>query len=118
MEVVRELSSWLLLCSGALLCIAGGIGLLRLPDVYARMHGGGLIDSGGAALILIGLMLQPAHWTVVVKLAIILFFLSVTGATATHALAHAAYTSGLEPLGSREPELPSHDSEPDEAAQQ
>jgi multicomponent Na+:H+ antiporter subunit G len=102
MEVVRELSSWLLLGSGGALCVAGGIGLLRLPDVYARMHGAGLIDSGGAALILIGLMLQPAHWTVVVKLAVILFFLYVTSATATHALAHAAYTSGVEPFESRD----------------
>ena len=58
MEMVRELSSWLLLCSGAALCIVGGIGLLRLPDVYSRMHGAGIIDTGGTALILIHFGLQ------------------------------------------------------------
>jgi multicomponent Na+:H+ antiporter subunit G len=98
MDLFRELSSWLLLCSGALLCIAGGLGLLRMPDVYSRMHAAGIIDTGGAALILIGLMLEPAHPTVLVKLAIILFFLYLTSSTATHALAHAAHDSGLEPL--------------------
>jgi multicomponent Na+:H+ antiporter subunit G len=110
MEVVRELSSWLLLGSGAVLCLAGGVGLLRLPDVYARMHGAGLIDSGGAALILIGLMVHPADWTVVVKLAVILFFLYVTSSTATHALANAAHSSGLEPYDAPDPRSGKRDS--------
>ena len=74
------------------------LGILRLPDLYSRMHGAGIIDTLGAANILIGLAFEPAHWTVVVKLLSILFFLYVTSATATHALAHAAWTSGLEPV--------------------
>lgn len=103
MEMAREVSVWLLLCSGAAFCVIGGIGLLRLPDVYSRMHAAGLIDTAGAALILIGLMLEPAHWTVIVKLLVILFFLYVTTSTATHALAHAAWSSGVEPVGSSDP---------------
>jgi multicomponent Na+:H+ antiporter subunit G len=102
MEAIREIASWFFLCSGAAFCVIGAIGLLRLPDVYSRLHGSGIIDTLGSALILIGLMLEPAHWTVTFKLCGILFFLYVTSATSTHALAHAAHTSGLEPIGAGE----------------
>jgi len=98
MSEVREIVSGVLLIGGAIFCLIGALGILRLPDLYARMHGAGIIDTLGAAGILLGLLLIPAHWTVAVKLLSILFFLYVTSATATHALAHAAWTSGLDPL--------------------
>jgi multicomponent Na+:H+ antiporter subunit G len=97
LEALREIASWLLIVPGAVFCAIGGLGLLRLPEFYSRMHGAGVTDTLGAALILVGLMLQPADWTVTVKLASILLFLFVTGPTAAHALIHAAYTSGHEP---------------------
>ncbi len=94
---LREILSGSLLVPGAVLCLIGGFGLLRLPDTYTRMHAAGIIDTLGAALILIGLMFQPGDWTVTVKLAGILFFLFITSSTAAHALSHAAYESGHEP---------------------
>ena len=97
MEAWREVLSWMLILPGAAFCVIGGVGLLRLPEFYARMHGAGIIDTLGANLLQIGLMLQPAEWTVVVKLVVILFFLQITSPTAAHALIHAAYTSGHEP---------------------
>lgn len=98
MGEVQDVVVWLLLVPGSLFCVVGALGLLRLPDVYSRMHGAGVVDTLGAALILIGLMFTHSHWTVVVKLAGILFFLYVTSSTATHALAHAAWASGVEPV--------------------
>ena len=97
MEAVRELLSWALIVSGGVFCVIGGIGVLRMPEFYARMHAAGVTDTLGAALVLIGLMLQPAHWTVTVKLVVILVFLFSTSPTAAHALIHAAYGNG-QPL--------------------
>lgn len=97
MEEIREILSWLLIVSGASFCVIGSLGLLRLSEFYARMHGASIVDTLGATLLLLGLMLQPSDWTVVTKLAVILFFLIVTTPTAAHALIHAAYTSGHEP---------------------
>lgn len=97
MEEIRELLSGLLIVLGAVFCVIGGLGLLRLPEFYARMHAAGIIDTLGATLILVGLMLQPADWTVFVKLVVILFSLIITTPTSAHALIHAAYTSGHEP---------------------
>ena len=97
MDLLREILSWSLLVPGAAFCVIGGIGLLRLPEFYSRMHGAGVTDTLGAALVLLGLMVQPADWTVTFKLAGILFFILFTSPTAAHALIHAAYTSGQAP---------------------
>lgn len=99
MEGVRDILSWLLIVPGAAFCVIGALGLVRLPEFYSRMHGAGITDTLGASLVLLGLMLEPAHWNVTVKLAAILFFLLVTSPTAAHALIHAAHSDGLDPGG-------------------
>lgn len=101
--VVLDLISWALILAGSAFAIIGSVGLIRLPDVYARMHGAGLTDTLGAGLILAGLMVQAGLTLVTVKLALILVFLLFTSPTSTYALANAAYTGGLQPrLGKKE----------------
>lgn len=97
MAIILDIASWILLVTGAILAVAGGIGMLRLPDFYTRMHAGAVIDSGGMLLILIGLALQSGLSLVTAKLVLIALFLLFTGPTAIHALAHAALRSGLRP---------------------
>jgi multicomponent Na+:H+ antiporter subunit G len=89
--------SWAFLAAGAFTCVVGAVGLIRFPDVYTRMHAAGVVDTGGAGLILIGLMVQEGFTLVTAKLVIILFFLLFTGPTATYALASSATSSGLRP---------------------
>jgi multicomponent Na+:H+ antiporter subunit G len=98
MDTLVDIASWVLLVSGGAFCIVGGLGLLRLPDVYARMHAAGITDTLGAGLILAGLMLQGGLTLVTVKLFLILMFLLYTSPTSTYALANAAYRRGLVPL--------------------
>ncbi len=98
MEILRDIASWALLVSGGGFCIIGGLGLLRLPDVYARMHAAGITDTLGAGLMLAGLMLQGGLSLVTAKLFLILVFLLFTSPTSTYALANAAYRQGLAPL--------------------
>jgi multicomponent Na+:H+ antiporter subunit G len=106
MEILRDIASWALLVSGGGFCIIGGLGLLRLPDVYARMHAAGITDTLGAGLMLAGLMLQGGLSLVTVKLILILVFLLYTNPTSTYALANAAYRQGLAPLlgGAKSPD--------------
>ncbi len=89
--------SWLCLLGGGFFGIVGGIGLLRFPDLFTRLHAAGVTDTLGAALILIGLMLQAGASLVTVKLALILAFGLFTSPTATHALAKAALHGKLKP---------------------
>lgn len=97
MAILLDVISWALLVTGSFFCLTGGIGLLRFPDFFSRIHAASLTDTLGALLILVGLMLQ-AGWTMALpKLILILLFSLLAGTTASHAMAKAALKSGLSP---------------------
>ena len=98
MALIADILSWVCLITGSLFVLIGAIGIIRLPDVFARMHGAGIIDTLGAGLILAGLMVQAGLTLVTVKLLLILLFLMLTSPTTTHALARAALNGGVKPL--------------------
>ena len=93
--IVVEVLSGLLLAMGALFVLSGGVGLLRFPDFYTRIHAAGVTDTAGAGLVLLGLLLRADTWDTAVRLLIILLFLALTSPTATHILAHAARRDGV-----------------------
>ena len=97
MEMALNILSWLLLTSGGLFVLVGGIGALRMPDLYTRMHAASVTDSIGPILVIGGLMLQAGMTLASIKLAAILLFLLLTGPTASNALASAAILSGHRP---------------------
>lgn len=100
--------SWAALVAGGVFCIIGGIGLIRLPRFYSRLHGGGIVDTMGSGLILFGLALQ-AGWTLVTfKLALLFFVALLAGPTSTHALSKAALRAGVKPMISEGGDEPSN----------
>ena len=103
MDIALDVLSWAFLLLGGFFGLVGGIGLIRLPDVYTRMHAAGLADTLGMGLILLGLGLQSGLSLVSVKLVLIFVFMVFTNPTATHALAKAALRSGLKPRLARVP---------------
>ena len=98
MDQATDILSWACLLGGSFFMLVGAIGLLRMPDVYTRSHAAGITDTLGALLILVGLMFQAGFTLVTVKLIMILVFLLFTSPTASHALNHTAWTSGLKPI--------------------
>ena len=42
---ILDIVSWVCLAGGALICIVGGVGLIRLPDFYCRTHGASITDT-------------------------------------------------------------------------
>ena len=99
---VTDVVSWVLLLAGSFFCVVGGIGLIRLPDFFARIHGAGITDTLGAGLVLAGLMVQAGLTLVTVKLVMVVGILLITSPTATHAVARAARLAGLEPVTAEE----------------
>ncbi len=95
--IILEIISWIFIIAGALLGIAGGIGIHRFPDFYSRLHAVGITDTLCAALFLIGLGLQTGVSIASVKLLLIFILLFFSSPTATHALADAAFLGGLKP---------------------
>ncbi len=92
-----DIASWVLLTLGGISVLIGGIGALRLPDLFTRMHAASVTDSIGAILILVGIMLQAGLSLAAIKLAAILLFLLLTSPTASNALAAAAMLAGNKP---------------------
>jgi multicomponent Na+:H+ antiporter subunit G len=98
MSLLLELLSGLFLLLGGFLCITGGIGLLRLPDFFSRVHAAGLTETLAAPLLLAGLMLQMDWSLDLLKVLFILILVLATNPTATHAMAKAALHGGQEPM--------------------
>ncbi len=98
MNIVLEISSGLCLLIGCFLCFSGGIGIIRFPDFYTRMHAASVTDTLGASLVLFGLMLQSPNGVVLMKLILILMCTLFINPSASHALAKAALHNGLLPL--------------------
>ena len=106
--LLADVLGWLCLAAGSLFVLAGGVGMLRLPDFFTRLHAAGVTDTLGAALILAGLATQVAPGLVTVKLALIMVFIVLTSPTATHALAKASLHGGLRPGAAQREEPPSN----------
>ena len=96
-DVAVDLLSWVLLTLGGACVLIGGVGGLRLPNFYTRIHAASLTDTMATILIFVGMMLQAGLSLATLKLAAIMLFLLLTGPTATYALASAALLSGLKP---------------------
>ncbi len=103
MSVVVDIASWSLLLVGGFLIVTGGIGLIRMPDFFTRLHCAGIVDTLGTGLVVAGLILQAGMTQVSIKLFLILVFVFFTSPTATHAVAHAALAGGLKPWRKNDP---------------
>jgi multicomponent Na+:H+ antiporter subunit G len=97
MSLVIEILSGLSLLVGALFCLVGAIGLLRMPDFYTRVHAASVVETLGAGFILLGLVLQAGFTLVAVKLLLIALLIFFASPTASHALTRAAMLRGLKP---------------------
>lgn len=98
MSILLDWTSGISLLVGGLFCLVGGIGLLRMPDFFTRMHAASVTETLGVGLVLFGLLLQ-AGWTLVaVKLLMVGLLVFFVSPTATHALARAALVRGVKPV--------------------
>ncbi len=95
--IVLDILSAIFLALGGFFCVVGGIGLNRLPDFYTRGHAVGVTDTCGAGFVLLGLMFQAPDYLVLTKLIAVMVFLLVTSPISGHAVAKAAWRSGLQP---------------------
>ncbi len=82
---------------GLFFCVVGITGMVRLPDVYSRIHAAGKITVLGVNGLLIGAALLMPEITL--KAAILALFLVITAPAASYAIATAAYRQGVTPVG-------------------
>lgn len=98
MTMILEFLSGLCLLLGGMLCITGGVGLLRMPDFFSRVHASGVTETLAATFILTGLLLQMEWSLASVKIIMILLLVLSINPIATHAMAKATLHGGQRPL--------------------
>ena len=94
--MISEILSMVFIVGGVFFLFVGAVGLIRLPDVYNRMHAVGKCDTLGAGLMLIGLMIIADSFAVIIKLLIVLFLIIVINPVVTHLMAKVSYERGMD----------------------
>lgn len=97
MALAIEFLSWFFLLSGGAFCVIGGLGMIRMPDMFTRLHAASIIDTLGMGFIVLGLILQVGFTLVAAKLIIVAGLILLMSPVATHALAQAALHAGVRP---------------------
>jgi len=111
-EIV-EILVYIFLGIGVFFNLLAGVGLLRFPDVYTRLHAGTKCTTFGSiflcgSVFLIGLLAWFSHYsdisntqgsTLAIHTAVALVAILLTNPTGAHAIARAAHKSGVKPAG-------------------
>ncbi|MEL7091459.1 MAG: monovalent cation/H(+) antiporter subunit G [Pseudomonadota bacterium] len=87
----------ILIILGSLMTLAAGVGILRLPDVFTRMHAATKVGTLGSGLIMAGVAVQFGEPAIVLRCVLIVFFLLLTAPIGAHMIGRAALRIGIEP---------------------
>ncbi|MDZ4168173.1 MAG: monovalent cation/H(+) antiporter subunit G [Coriobacteriia bacterium] len=94
---IVQAAAVILCVMGAFFFLVGTVGILRLPDFFSRTHAATKCDTVGAGSILLGLTLLEGFRPDALRLIALAGLVLVSSPTAGHALARAAYRTGLKP---------------------
>lgn len=91
--------SYALMAIGAAFMVVAAIGVLRMPDVYMRMHSSTKSATFGVSFVMAGVALYFWDFAIAVRALAVVAFFFITAPVAAHLIARAAYVS-REPLWS------------------
>ncbi|WP_431984523.1 monovalent cation/H(+) antiporter subunit G [Streptomyces qinglanensis] len=91
---VADVAGAVCMLAGGLLCLLAGIGMVRLPDVLARMHAATKPQSFGLLLVLLGAGLWLRSLIDLCTLLLVGLFQLLTSPVAAHMVGRAAYRTG------------------------
>ena len=90
-----EFVTALLLVSGGVFAFVAGLGLVRMPDVYIRMHAATKAGTLGVGLILVAAAVHGGEAGMAVRAIAAILFLMTTAPVAAHLIGRAAYLGGV-----------------------
>ncbi|GAB6085275.1 monovalent cation/H(+) antiporter subunit G [Alkaliphilus crotonatoxidans] len=91
MELIINTLVILLIIGGAFFFLVGTVGLIRMPDVFCRMHATTKCDTLGAGLLLLALIISRGFSVISLKLIMVIVFIWITNPTAAHIIAKAQW---------------------------
>jgi multicomponent Na+:H+ antiporter subunit G len=80
---------------GGLLSIVAAVGVIRLPDLFTRMHAATKTGTVGVSAIVIGMMIHFSSLTITSRGILVIAFFLLTAPVAAHMIGRAAYRSGV-----------------------
>ncbi len=92
---MTEILTSIFLLLGGILSIVAAVGVLRMPDLFIRMHAATKVGTVGVSAITIGLMIHFGTLTVTSRGVLVIAFFLLTAPVAAHMIACAAYRSGV-----------------------
>ena len=98
--MIEELTNYLgaaLIIVGSVFGLLAAIGLLRLPDLYTRMHAASKAGLVGAGLILLAMAIVSGDGAIILRTLLGIVFLALTTPVSAHLLARAALEAGHIP---------------------
>ncbi len=93
-----DVLSWALILLGSFFTVVGALGLVRMPDVFTRMHAASVTETLGVGFLILGMCLQAGLGLVTLKLFFLLALFFFTAPVVTHALAQACMHEGIRPV--------------------
>ncbi|WP_027881963.1 monovalent cation/H(+) antiporter subunit G [Meiothermus rufus] len=88
---------YLLVSGGVFFLFVAAVGVVRMPDLYNRMHATSKAGTLGVGLILLAVAVFYQELSVAARALSGLAFIILTAPVAAHALGRAAYLSGVKP---------------------
>lgn len=101
-----EILAAVTLVLGGVLCFVAALGVLRMPDVYIRMHASTKAGTLGVLLVVLALVFVGADAGVVSKGLAVVAFVLLTAPIGAHLIGRAAYRAGIVPWQWRDPDEP------------
>jgi multicomponent Na+:H+ antiporter subunit G len=95
MTIIKQMLILVFAGGGSLFVLLAAIGLLRMPDLFTRMHPSSKAATLGTVLILIGTALYFEDGAIAVRAVLICLFLFLTAPVASHIIARAGFLSGV-----------------------
>lgn len=84
----------ILLCAGTLFILIASVGIVRMPDLYTRMHAATKAGTVGVASLLLALVLAIPDTTVISRTLGTMLFIFLTAPVGAHLLGKAMRQSG------------------------
>ncbi|MDZ7713260.1 MAG: monovalent cation/H(+) antiporter subunit G [Rhodovibrio sp.] len=95
MDGVSEIIAGVIILIGSFFVFVAAVGIVRMPDVYVRMHAATKAGTLGSGLLLLAVAVQAEELDVVLRAVAAVLFLIATTPVAAHLLGRASYISGV-----------------------
>jgi multicomponent Na+:H+ antiporter subunit G len=94
MDVILAVVVAVLMLVGSLFCLVAAVGIIRLPDIYSRMHAASKAGTVGSGMLLLGVGIHAQDFSTFTRaLAGVVFFI-LTAPISAHLLARSAHKAG------------------------